>query len=184
MLQKNTKNSKKRIQFLINVILYSHKILLFGALLIAKPNEMVAAISIIFGIVFIAMGVLKLIEYFTSETKEDYLLSIALIAVVFGVIVLFASDSIISLFRIILGVWIIAAGIMDFQTTLIWKEVKSVYWTLALLFSMLMIIAGIVILVNANILFTTIGVLTIIYAVLDIIDRIIFMSKIKDYIKE
>ena len=156
--------------------------ILFGALLIAKPNEMVAAISIIFGIVFIAMGVLKLIEYFTSETKED--LSIALIAVVFGVIVLFASDSIISLFRIILGVWIIAAGIMDFQTTLIWKEVKSVYWTLALLFSMLMIIAGIVILVNANILFTTIGVLTIIYAVLDIIDRIIFMSKIKDYIKE
>ena len=152
--------------------------ILFGALLIAKPNEMVAAISIIFGIVFIAMGVLKLIEYFTSETKEDYLLSIALIAVVFGVIVLFASDSIISLFRIIL------AGIMDFQTTLIWKEVKSVYWTLALLFSMLMIIAGIVILVNANILFTTIGVLTIIYAVLDIIDRIIFMSKIKDYIKE
>ena len=139
---------------------------LFGALLIAKPNEMVAAISIIFGIVFIAMGVLKLIEYFTSETKEDYLLSIALIAVVFGVIVL------------------LAAGIMDFQTTLIWKEVKSVYWTLALLFSMLMIIAGIVILVNANILFTTIGVLTIIYAVLDIIDRIIFMSKIKDYIKE
>lgn len=158
--------------------------ILFGALLIAKPNEMVAAISIIFGIVFIAMGVLKLIEYFTSETKEDYLLSIALIAVVFGVIVLFASDSIISLFRIILGVWIIAAGIMDFQTTLIWKEVKSVYWTLALLFSILMIIAGIVILVNANILFTTIGVLTIIYAVLDIIDRIIFMSKIKDYIKE
>ena len=73
---------------------------------------------------------------------------------------------------------------MDFQTTLIWKDVKSVYWTLALLFSMLMIIAGIVILVNANILFTTIGVLTIIYAVLDIIDRIIFMSKIKDYIKE
>ncbi len=146
---------------------------------------MVAAISIIFGIVFIAMGVLKLIEYFTSETKkEDYLLSIALIAVVFGVIVLFASDSIISLFRIILGVWIIAAGIMDFQTTLIWKEVKSVYWTLALLFSMLMIIAGIVILVNANILFTTIGILTIIYAVLDIIDRIIFMNKIKDYIKE
>ena len=70
---------------------------------------------------------------------------------------------------------------MDFQTTLIWKEVKSVYWTLALLFSMLMIIAGIVILVNANILFTTIGVLTIIYAVLDIIDRIIFMSKITDY---
>lgn len=157
---------------------------LFGALLIAKPNEVVEAISVIFGILFIAMGVLKLVEYFTSETKEDYLLTIALIAVVFGVIVLFASDSIISLFRIILGIWIIATGIMDFQTTLIWKEVKSVYWTLTLLFSMLMIIAGIIILVSPNILSITIGILTIIYAVLDIIDRIIFMNKIKDYEKD
>lgn len=45
--------------------------ILFGALLIAKPNEMIAAISIIFGIVFIAMGVLKLIEYFTSESVTE-----------------------------------------------------------------------------------------------------------------
>lgn len=158
--------------------------ILFGVLLIARPNEMVAAISIIFGILFIAMGVLKLVEYFTSETKEDYLLTIALVAVVFGVVMLFCSESIISLFRIILGIWIIAAGIMDFQTTLIWKEVKSMYWTLTLIFSMLMIVAGIVILINKDILFTTIGVITIIYAVLDIIDRIIFMKKMKNYIKD
>ena len=158
--------------------------ILFGALLIAKPNEMVAAISIIFGIVFIAMGVLKLIEYFTSETKEDYLLSIALIAVVFGVIVLFAPTPLMQMLKGILGLWIIATGIMDFQTTLIWKEVKSAYWTLALVFSMLMIIAGIVILVNGNIVVKTIGVITVIYSVLDIIDRIIFMNKIKDYIKK
>ena len=53
----------------------------FGVLLIAKPNETVGAISIILGVVFIAMGVLKLVEYYTAETKEDYLLTIALIAV-------------------------------------------------------------------------------------------------------
>ena len=167
---------------LFNILTDSGSLIPFNTVF---PNKtFLPIISIIFGIVFIAMGVLKLVEYFTSETKEDYLLTIALVAVVFGVIVLFASDSIISLFRIILGVWIIAAGIMDFQTTLIWKEVKSVYWTLTLVFSMLMIIAGIVILINSDILFTTIGVITIIYAVLDIIDRIIFMNKIKDYIKE
>lgn len=158
--------------------------IIFGALLIAKPNEVISAISIILGIVFIAMGVLKLIEYYTSETKEDYLLTIALIAVVLGVIILFASDSIISLFRIILGIWIIAAGIMDLQTILIWKEVKSPYWTLSLVLSMVMMIAGIVILINADILFKTIGIITIIYAVSDIIDRIIFMKKIDNYIKD
>lgn len=157
--------------------------ILFGALLVTKPEETVGAISIILGVVFIAMGVLKLVEYYTSDTREDYLLSIALIAVIFGVIVLFASDAILSLFRIILGIWIIVAGIMDLQTILIWKQVKSPYWVAALLFSILMMLAGLIILINKNILLTTMGIIVIVYAVLDIIDRIIFMMKIDDYIR-
>lgn len=157
---------------------------LFGALLVARPGETIGAISIILGVVFIAMGVLKLVEYYTSDAREDYLLSIALIAVIFGVIVLFASDAIFSLFRIILGIWIIVAGVMDLQTILIWKQVKSPYWITALLFSILMMFAGLIILINKNIVLTTIGIIVIIYAVLDIIDRVIFMIKMDDYIKK
>ena len=157
---------------------------LFGALLIAKPNETLGAISIILGIVFIAMGVLKLVEYYTSETKEDYLLTIALISVIFGVIVIFASDAILSLFRIILGIWIIAAGVMDFQTALVWKQVKSPYWTASVLFSLLMMLAGIIILINKDIVLTTMGIIIVIYGILDIIDRIIFMKKIDNYMKD
>ena len=157
---------------------------LFGALLIARPNETVGAISIILGIVFIAMGVLKLVEYYTSDTKEDLLLTIALITVVLGVIILFASDAILSLFRIIIGIWIIIAGIMDLQTTFVWKEVKSPYWTVAVLFSILMMLAGIVILINQNILLTTMGIIIVIYGILDIIDRLIFMKKVNDYMKK
>ena len=149
----------------------------FGILLIVKPNEMISAMSIIFGLIFIAMGVLKLIEYFSSDDKPDYLLSTALISVIFGVIILFCSDVILSVFRILLGIWIILAGVMDFQTTLIWKEIKSPFWTASLLISMLMMIAGIVIIISNDILFTTVGIITIIYAILDIVDRIIFMKK-------
>lgn len=164
-------------------IIISMIFVIFGALLIAKPNETLAAISTIMGIIFIAMGVLKLVEYYTSDTKEDYLLTIALIAVIFGTIVLFASESILSLFRIILGIWIIAAGIIHLQTVLQWKQVKSPYWTVALLFSILMTLAGIVILVNKNIVLTAMGIIIVIYGILDIIDRIIFMKKIDNYIK-
>lgn len=155
---------------------------LLGTLLIAKPNETVDAISMILGIVFTAMGVLKLVEYYTSDTKEDYLLLVALIAVIFGVVIIFASDAILSFFRVILGIWIIAVGVMDFQTTLVWKEVKSPYWTAALLFSILMMFAGIVILISKDIVITTMGIIIVVYAVLDIVDRIIFMRKINDYV--
>ena len=157
---------------------------LFGALLIAKPEETVGAISIILGILFIAMGVLKLVEYYTADTKEDWLLTVALISVVLGIVILFASDAILSVFRVIVGIWIIATGIMDLQTTLVWKEVKSPYWTTAVLLSMLMMLAGIIILVNPNILFTTMGIIIVIYGILDIVDRFIFMKKINDYIKK
>lgn len=158
--------------------------LTFGILFIARPEETLAAISTILGIIFIAIGVLKLVEYFTDDIKEDYLLTMALVSVIFGVILLFCSDAILSLFRIILGLWIIIVGIINFQTTLVWKEVKSPYWTLTLLFSILMIVAGMVVLVSQDILLTTIGIMVVIYAVLDIIDRIIFIKKINDYNKD
>lgn len=156
---------------------------LFGVLLIAKPNETLEAISVILGVIFIAMGVLKLVEYYTSEDREDYLLTMALITVIFGVIILFATSTILSLFRIILGIWIIATGIMDLQTILSWKEVKSPYWTISLMIAILMMFAGIIILINHNILLTTMGIIIVVYGVLDIIDRLIFMRKIDDYVK-
>lgn len=165
-------------------IIVSIIFVLFGVLLIAKPNETVGAISIILGIVFMVMGVLKLVEYYTSEAKQDYLLTIALITIILGVVVIFASESLLSLFRIVLGIWIILTGIMDLQTILIWKQVKSPYWTATLLFSMLMILAGIVIIINKDILVTTLGIIIVIYGLLDIVDRLIFIKKISNYEKK
>ena len=61
---------------------------LFGLLLIVKPLEMMSVISILLGAVFIIIGFLKIVDYFTSKDKEDYLLTMALISVIFGVIVI------------------------------------------------------------------------------------------------
>ena len=81
-----------------------------------------------------------------------------------------------------MGIWIIISGIRNFQTTLVWKEVKSGLWTVTLLCAMLMIIAGIVILVSTTLAFRIVGIVIVIYAVLDIIARSIFIKKIQDYL--
>ena len=157
---------------------------LFGLLLIVKPVEMMSVISILLGAVFIIIGFLKIVDYFTSKAKEDYLLTIALISVIFGVIVLFCSDIISGIFRIILGIWIIASGIRNFQTSLVWKEVKSGLWTITVLCALFMIMAGIVILVSSTLAIRIVGIAIVIYAVLDIIARLIFMKKIQNYLDE
>lgn len=157
---------------------------LCGLLLIVKPLEMMSVISILLGAVFIIIGFLKIVDYFTSKDKEDYLLTMALISVIFGVIVLFCSDIISGIFRIILGIWIIASGIRNFQTSLVWKEVKSGLWTLTVVFAMLMIIAGIVVLVSDTLALQIVGVIILIYAILDLITRAVFIKKVKNYLDD
>ena len=136
------------------------------------------------GAVFIIVAFLKLVDYFTSEPKEDYLLTMALIGIIIGVIVLLCPNIISNIFSVFLGVWIILEGLKDFQTTLVWKDIKSGYWTITLICSMLIIIAGIAVLVNTTLALKTIGIAIIVYAVLDIVARCIFMKKIKDYMRD
>ena len=155
---------------------------ILGILLIARPAEIVSVISILLGVVLFIMGILKIVDYYTSKDKEDYLLTMALVSVVLGAIVLFCSDVIGRIFGILLGIWIIASGIRNFQTTLVWKDFKSTLCTLALVCSLLMIIAGIVILVSSTLAFRIMGIIILVYAVLDIVSRMIFIKEIKDYL--
>lgn len=163
-------------------IVISILFVVLGALLIIKPFEMVSVISILLGIVLFIIGFLKLVDYFTSKDKEDYLLTFALVAAVLGVIVLSNSDVITGIFRTVLGIWIILSGIRNFQTSLVWKEVKSGLWTTTVLCALLMIIAGIVVLVSSTLAIRIVGITIVIYAVLDIIARMIFMKKVQDYL--
>lgn len=163
-------------------IVISLLFVILGILLIMKPSEMISVISILLGAILFIIGFLKLVDYFTSKDKEDYLLTFALVAVVLGVIVLFCSDVITGIFRVLLGIWIIASGIKNFQTSLVWKDSKSGLWTVTVLCSLLMIIAGIVILVSTTLAFRIVGIVILIYAILDIITRVIFIKKVQDYL--
>ena len=163
-------------------IVISMLFVIFGGLFIIRPIEMMSVISIILGTMLFLIGILKLVDYFTSKDKEDYLLTMALVSVILGVIVLFCSDIISGIFRILLGIWIIVSGIRNFQTALVWKEVKSKLWTTTVLCSLLMIVAGIVILVSTTLAFRIVGIVIVIYALLDIIARAIFIKEIQDYL--
>ena len=85
-------------------IVISILFVILGVLLIIKPSEMVSVISILLGMVLFIMGFLKLVDYFTSKDKEDYLLTFALVVAVLGVIVLCCADVISCIFRILLGI--------------------------------------------------------------------------------
>ena len=157
--------------------------ILFGIMLVARPESIISIISVLLGAVCIIIGILKIIDYYTSSTKDNYLLAIAVVAIVTGVIIWFCADIIMSVFRIIIAIWILYSGIMNLQTTIVWKDYKSKLWIVSLILAAVTIIAGIYILVNQGAILQTIGIIIVSYVIMDIIENVIFIKKIDDYLE-
>lgn len=122
-----------------------------------------------------------MINYIASGKTDRYSLSIGIVAIITGIIIMFCSGIILSVFRIIIAIWIIYSGIMNLQTTIVWKDSKSKLWWMSFILSILMIIAGIYVMANSGAILQTIGMIIIAYAIINIIENIIFMKKIDNY---
>ena len=71
---------------------------------------------------------------------------------------------------------------MNLQTSIIWKDYKSRLWLVTLIMSIVMICAGIYILVNQGAMIQILGGIIIAYGIFDIIENIIFIKKVDNYL--
>ena len=164
-------------------IIVSIIFIVFGVMLVTNPGTIISMLSVILGGISVAIGAFKVIEYFSKGKEDSYLLGIGVAAILLGIVLMFCTGTILSIFRIVIGVWIIYTGIMNLNTAIQWKDLQSRLWLLTVIFSILVVIGGIYILANSGAILETIGVLIIIYGVMDIIERLIFMKKIDNYLK-
>ena len=157
--------------------------IIFGIILIANPEVVMASISIILGVIFIVLGIMKIANYFYTSKMDNYFLAVGIISIIIGIVIMFFSDVIESFFRILIAVWIIYSGIMNLQITISWKDYKSKLWIFSIILSILTLLAGIYILVNSGAIFQTIGVIILGYGIMDVIENIIFIKKVDNYLK-
>lgn len=164
-------------------IIISLLFIIFGMTLMARPDFIMSIISVLLGLMCIIMGVLKGIDYFASGKQDNYLLSIAIVTVIAGIIIMFCAGIISSIFRILIALWIIYSGIMNLQTTIVWKDYQSRLWLLTLILSIITIIAGIYMLVTNGAMLQITGAIIIVYGIMDIIESTIFIKKIDNYLE-
>ena len=157
--------------------------IIFGIILVANPEVVMTSISIILGVIFIVLGIIKIANYFYTSKMDNYFLAVGVISIIIGIVIMFFSDVIASFFRILIAVWIIYSGIMNLQTTISWKDYKSKLWIFSIILSILTLLAGIYILVNSGAIFQTIGVIILGYGIMDVIENIIFIKKVDNYLK-
>ena len=156
---------------------------IIGLVMIYNPETTMKFISTILGIFFIVVGVIKVINYFVSKGNSTLFtndIAWGLIAIIIGLVTMVYSNTIESIFRIMIGIWIIYSGFSRLTLSFKLKNINEKIWAFVLLLSILMIIGGIYVTFYPGALIVTVGVILLVYAIMDLIESFIFMRNIKD----
>jgi len=156
---------------------------ILGGILVWKPEGTLQVISNILGIIFIVIGIYKVITYFMAKGKYNLYnhdLIYGLMAIVIGIVTMVYSSTISSLFRIMIGIWIIYSSFIRISLSIKLKAMNVQAWIYSLIIAIVMFLCGIYVTMNAGTVIITIGIMMIIYSVMDIIEDIVFMKNVKE----
>lgn len=173
----------KENKITINNLIYSLLFLVFGIILLTSTEDLITMVSKVIGGILILIGVIKSIIYIYMKGKlGDYSLSkllVALLFISFGLLLIFLSGTLSFAIRTLIGIWVLFSGInrIIFAISISYVDKKS--FLVYLITSLLMIILGIVII--TGIFDQLIGLLIIIYSIIEIVNYIYFKVKNKNY---
>lgn len=155
---------------------------ILGIILIWQKDAIMSMIAYILGAVFILLGIIKVINYVQTKSKSDlynYELVYGIMAVIIGIVIMVYSSTISKIFGIIIGMWIVYSGVVRASSALKLKQIKSNIWIYSLVIAVIMLICGLVVIFNTGAITWAIGAIMITYAVLDIIENVIFINNVK-----
>ena len=164
-------------------ILVSIIFAVIGIFMIVKTDLAIKIMSYVLGAIFIAMGAIKCVDYFISKGKYDfynYDLVYGIIAIVLGLVTIFCSGLIESMFRIMIAIWIIYSGLVRLSLSTKLRAAQISMWSISLTLSILMIIGGIFILFQTGSIVLSMGIIILVYSIFDLIESIIFMKNVDE----
>lgn len=164
-------------------ILESIVFAILGIILVCRPEGTVKMITGLLGAIFIVIGIFKIINYFSSRGINNffnYNLIYGLTSIVIGFVAMFYMNIIASIFRIIIGIWIIYTSFVSINASIQIKRFGSEAWLYSIILALIMFACGLYVIINSNAIIVSIGIIMIVYAVIDIIEHIIFMKNVDE----
>lgn len=152
-----------------------------GIVLIASPEATITIISTILGLTLIVFGGYKGIEYLKNKGNNSYSYDLAygIIAIILGIVAMIYHQEIGTIFRILIGLWIIYSSVIRATLSLQLRSTKSKVWLYSLIIALVMLACGIYTISNAGTIVVAVGIVVLIYSILDIIEGIIFLKNLK-----
>ena len=155
---------------------------ILGIILVWKPNGIMNIISYIIGAIFIVVSIIKILNYFQSNGKNNlfnYELLYGIMSAIIGIVMIVHADILSTILGIIIGMWIVYSSVIRATTALKLKTVNGNVWIYSLALAVIMFIGGLYVIFDVGMLVQTIGIIMILYAIIDIIENIIFINNVK-----
>lgn len=165
-------------------ILESLVFIVLGVILICQPDVALKVISYILGVSFIVLGAIMIIKCL-KENKDsfefyNYDLISGFMAIIIGFITIYYSNIIETILRIIIGIWIIYSSFIKLSLSLRMKKIEINAWICSAILAIIMFACGLYIILNSGTILATIGIIMIVYSVIDIIEDVISIIYIKE----
>lgn len=160
---------------------------ILGIIIIINPQEMLNIVSLIAGIIFLIVGIVKVINYFILKGNYDfynYELIHGLVAFLIGVIILAYTNTISMLFIILIGIWITYSGLISLTLSMKMQAIKIPSWIPIFIISLIMMIIGIYIIAAPESIMIFVGALMIAYAVMELIENLVFIKHVDEISKD
>lgn len=154
---------------------------ILGIILVANPEGTIKFIAIILGVLFGLVGLYKIVNYIENKGKYDFYnndIAYGVIAIVLGIVTICYSTQIGAIFRIIIGLWIVYSAILRINLSIKLKTIDSNVWIYSLIIALIMAFCGIFIICNSGAVIVTLGIVVVIYSVLDAIESIMFLNNV------
>lgn len=161
-------------------------ILVFGGLLFAFPETVIKSITIALAVIFIAVGIIPIINYFrfrSSGIATTFGFMMGVFCIIVGLILLMNENILNIIIPIITGVWIIINAINRIAIAMDLRDLKVGIWSITLIYAIITLIIGVLLIldpVNGGKMVTkTVGIIIMFYSALDIIELILVRIKVK-----
>ena len=151
---------------------------ILGAILFTSADKVLTTISIIIGIILATSSIISLVFYYFQAKKglafaKKGNLIIGIITLILAIIFIFFSNLVEQFIRFIVGAWILFTGIIRLINVLSMKKSNNKFISL-LLVSIMLIIVGVYTIIIGDIILSTIGIIMMVYAAIEIVGYILY----------
>lgn len=162
-------------------------LIVLGFLLIFYSEVTIISISYVIGGILIAIGVFALLKYISNINKDikneiDIVYGIG--TIILGIIVISNPKAIASIIPFVLGVLIVINSTAKIDYSFKLRKNKNNLWISTLIVALIALICGVLLIFNpfagAKFITKVIGIILVVYAVLDIVSTIRISKELKE----